>query len=84
MEAFSFKEPWVRSYVERLLGLSAATKQAVIQALQHSLGQQSPEGDGLPDRFWRTFGAWDDPRSADELARSIREARHSRDRPVDL
>lgn len=84
MKAFSFKEPWVRSYLERLLGLSAASKKAIIRTLEHSLAKPGPEGEGLPDRFWRTFGAWDDPRTAEELARSIREARYNRDRPVDL
>lgn len=85
MEAFSFKEPWVKGYVERLLGLSTATKKAIIRALEHSMGRPGPEsGEDLSDRFWRTFGAWDDPRSAEELARSIRAARHDRDRPVDL
>lgn len=84
MEAFSFKEPWVNRYLERLLGLSAASKRAVIRALERSLAKPDPEGEGLPDRFWSTFGAWDDPRPAEELARSIREARFNRDRPVDL
>lgn len=84
MKALSFKEPWVRSYVERLLGLSATTKRSIIRVLERSMDQRRPNHKkGLSDRFWRTYGAWDDPRSAQELAQAIREARHDRGRQVD-
>ncbi len=52
MKALSFKEPWVRSYVERLLGLSATTKRSIIRVLERSMDQRCPNHKkGLSDRF---------------------------------
>ncbi len=84
MKSLSFKEPWVNSYVERLLGLSTATKKAIIRALERSITHGPKRSKKLSDRFWSSFGAWEGEGTAEELARSIREARYDRDRPVDL
>jgi hypothetical protein len=84
MKAFSFKEPWVHSYVERLLGLSTATKKAIIRALELSMNPSPKRGKRLSKRFWSAFGAWEGDGTAEELARSIRADRYDRDRPVDL
>ncbi|MBS1547143.1 MAG: hypothetical protein JST38_02965 [Bacteroidetes bacterium] len=75
MKSLSFKEPWVSSYVERLLGLSAATKRAIISVLEKSLGERKEPKKGFSDKFWSACGAWDSPESAEELAASIRSAR---------
>ncbi|MDX9751524.1 MAG: hypothetical protein RBT71_10625 [Flavobacteriales bacterium] len=81
MKALSFKEPWVRTYVERLLGLSATTKKAIIRALERSMeatdqGQQPRKRSSLD-----AFGMWEGDGSAEDLIRSIRNARNfSRDR----
>jgi|GEM_PF-1794200 len=93
MKALSFKEPWLNSTLEKLLGLSASTKRALIRALENSMlsGNNDPalekEEQGnrkLSKRFWSAYGAWDSPESAAELIRSIRETRYDRDREVDL
>ena len=42
MKSLSFKEPWVNAYVERLLGLSTATKKAIIRLLERSLREPPP------------------------------------------
>jgi hypothetical protein len=75
MKSFSFKEPWVNSYVERLLGLSAATKRAIIRALERSMGPKQAPRKGLSDTFWKACGAWESDESAEELAATIRNAR---------
>ncbi len=81
MKAFSFKEPWVRSYVDRLLGLSTATKKAIIDILGRSIekGQDmlpsEDEERKRTEKFWSSFGAWEGDGTAEELAKSIRDAR---------
>lgn len=82
MKSLSFKEPWVNSYVERLLGLSAATKRAIIRALEKSMaaGKENIEPREnrkkvFSDKFWSACGAWDSPETAEELAASIRNDR---------
>ncbi len=84
MKSLSFKEPWVKTYVERLLGLSTTTKKAIIRALERSMEPKHKPKKGLSDKFWSAFGAWEGDETAEELARAIREARYDRDRPVDL
>ncbi len=79
MKSLSFKEPWVNSYVERLLGLSTATKRAIVRVLEASL-QKGKQGDRHDPRsrkkeFLSSFGAWQGDGSAEELAASIRNAR---------
>ncbi len=82
MKSLSFKEPWVGSYVERLLGLSAATKRAIINVLEKSLmpekGGRAPrtrKKEVFSEKFWSACGAWDSPETAEELAASIRNDR---------
>ena len=80
MKSLSFKEPWVHSYVERLLGLSAATKRAIIRALERSLELKKVERPPDPLRskkqeFLSSIGGWQGDGTAEELAASIRNAR---------
>jgi hypothetical protein len=81
MKSLSFKEPWVNSYVERLLGLSTATKKAIICALERSMEYKSPQEpeDNMvkerTERFWASFGSWEGEGTAEELPASIRNAR---------
>lgn len=80
MKSLSFKEPWVNSYVERLLGLSVATKRAIIRALEGSLkGQDTKPSKKTPRKrspeFLASIGGWQGDGSAEELAASIRNAR---------
>ncbi|MDX9751862.1 MAG: hypothetical protein RBT71_12335 [Flavobacteriales bacterium] len=80
MKAFSFKEPWLNSYLEKLLGLSAETKRALIRALERSLTatpdkRDDKERDRRLAAFWSACGAWVGDGSADELAAAIRDAR---------
>lgn len=84
MKAFSFKDPWVKTYVERLLGLSTTTKKAIIRALERSMEPAPKRTKKLSKRFWRSYGAWEGDGTAEELSRSIRSSRYDRDRPVDL
>lgn len=75
MKSLSFKEPWVNSYVERLLSLSASTKRAIIRVLERSLGPKRVPKKELSDDFWKACGGWIGDGSAEELAASIRNAR---------
>lgn len=81
MKAFSFKEPWLNSYVARLLGLSTASKKAIVDILNRSMEYQSPSEpeDNLlkerTERFWSSFGSWEGDGTAEELAASIRNDR---------
>ncbi len=81
MKSLSFKEPWVNSYAERLLGLSTTTKKAIIRALERSMEYKSPQEpeDNMvkerTERFWASFGSWEGDGTAEELAQSIRDAR---------
>ncbi|MBL0126918.1 MAG: hypothetical protein IPP83_05540 [Flavobacteriales bacterium] len=81
MKAFSFKEPWVNGAVQRLLGLSASTKRAIIRILEGSLRQKADQGEEEEQHqsrlatFWSSFGAWEGDGTAEELAASIRNAR---------
>ena len=82
MKAFSFKEPWLNSALEKLLGLSETTKRAIILALQNSMGPEKndPNSDEeklnkASERFIATFGTWEGDGTAEELAASIRNAR---------
>lgn len=80
MKSLSFKEPWITSYVERLLGLSAATKRAIIRALERSMERKEPESGSDPARkgkseFLSSIGGWQGDGTAEELAASIRNAR---------
>lgn len=81
MKALSFKEPWVNTYVEKLLGLSASTKRAIIRALERSMEpkrdkeKEEEERRNRLARFWSSFGAWQGDGTAEELATSIRDAR---------
>lgn len=75
MKSLSFKEPWVTSYVERLLGLRAGTKRKIIRALEKSMQPKEEPKKGFSDKFWSAMGAWDSPETAEELAASIRNAR---------
>ena len=75
MKSLRFKEPWVKAYVERLLGLSTATKKAIISALERSMETSPKRGRNLSRRFWSAYGAWEEGGTAEELARSIHDAR---------
>ncbi len=82
MKALSFNEPWLNSTLEKLLGLSASTKRAVIRALENSMrpGKNDPELEKEEqgkdsERFWATFGTWEGDGTAEDLAASIRNAR---------
>ena len=81
VKAVSFKDPWLTSYVEKLFGLSATTKRAIIRALERSM---DPKRDKLKEKeerkkkldlFWSSFGSWEGDGSAEELAASIRNSR---------
>ncbi|MFZ1691594.1 MAG: hypothetical protein WAT74_00230 [Flavobacteriales bacterium] len=75
MKSLSFKEPWVHTYVERLLGLSTATKEAIIRALERSMTPRLKRDKKLSERFWSSFGAWEGPESAEELIQIIEGSR---------
>jgi hypothetical protein len=82
MKALSFKEPWLNSTLEKLLGLSVSTKRAVIRALEKSMGpsedhpeKEKEEQREKSERFWSSFGSWEGDGTAEELAASIRNAR---------
>ncbi len=82
MKAFSFKEPWLNSHVDRLLNLSEGTKRALIRVLERSMvvrpkkgDEQEKERDRKLAAFWSACGAWEGDGTADELAAAIREAR---------
>ena len=84
MKALSFRTPWVATTVEKLLDLPVSTKRAIIRALERSIEPKKPGRKGLSDRFWSAYGAWDSSETAEELAKSIRDARYDRNRAVDL
>jgi hypothetical protein len=76
MKALSFKEPWLNSTLEKLLGLSADTKRALIGALEKSMRpvKHDPENEQeeerrKTERFWSTFGSWEGDGSADGIGR---------------
>jgi hypothetical protein len=76
MKSLSFKEPWVNAYVERLLGLSTATKKAIIRLLERSIqepitSEPKPKKPSSDD----AFGTWVGPESAEEIIDMIRKAR---------
>jgi hypothetical protein len=76
MKSLSFNEPWVNAYVERLLGLSTATKKAIIRLLERSMQKKdalrsSPMKPSSDD----AFGSWVGPESAEDLIDMIRKAR---------
>lgn len=74
MKALSFKEPWVNTYVERLLGLSTTTKKAIIRALERSM--EKPEKEKKERKgTMAAFGAWVGPESAEEIIGWIEDAR---------
>ena len=75
MKSLSFKEPWVNAYVERLLGLSTATKKAIIDALERSMTPNTRSDKELSERFWSSFGAWEGPETAEELIQMIEGSR---------
>lgn len=75
MKSFSFKEPWLNAYVERLLGLSTTTKKAIIRALERSMTPGPKRGKKLSERFWSSFGAWEGPETAEELIQMIEGSR---------
>lgn len=65
----------MNTYVERLLGLSATTRRAIIRALERSLSEPSkkpPKGKSSLD----AFGMWEGDGTADELIEKIRKARN--------
>ena len=73
MKALSFKEPWVNSSVEKLLGLSATTKRAIIRLPKRSLEKpKKPRKGSSLD----AFGMWEGDGTADELIVKIRAARN--------
>jgi hypothetical protein len=76
MKSLSFKEPWVNSYVERLLGLSTATKKAIIRLLERSMQQEDAPG-SKPKKPSSddAFGTWVGPESAEEIIDTIYKAR---------
>lgn len=73
MKALSFKEPWLKSTVERLLGLSVTTKRAIIRALERSLEEPKKQRRGSS---LDAFGMWEGDGTADELIAKIRSARN--------
>lgn len=75
MKSLSFKEPWVNSYVERLLGLSAATKRAIIRALEKSMAKNPQTNPTGYEEFLSSLGGWQGDGTAEELAASIRNTR---------
>lgn len=76
MKSLSFKEPWVKSYVERLLGLSTATKKAIILLLERSIHQEdAPEPKPKKPSSDDAFGTWVGPESAEEIIDMIYKAR---------
>ena len=81
VKSLSFKEPWVNAYVERLLGLSTATKKAIIRLLERSMEypeREEPTDYQVKERtetFWSSFGAWEGDGTAEDLAASIRNTR---------
>ncbi len=78
MKAFSFKEPWLNSTLEKLLGLSTSTKRAIIRALELSLdGPENRKVEPRPSSM-DAFGKWVGDGTAEELAQSIRADRHDR------
>ena len=83
MKSLSFKEPWVNAYVERLLGLSTATKKAIIRLLERSLQEPPPQGPKQETTSMDAFGKWEGDGTAEELAKSIRDARHDREKDLD-
>jgi hypothetical protein len=80
MKALSFKEPWVNTYVKRLLGLSTNTKRAIIRVLERSMEPSPKPGKG---GSMDAFGKWEGDGTAEELAQSIRDARHFREKDLD-
>lgn len=83
MKSLSFKEPWVNTYVERLLGLSAATKKAIIRVIERSMAETKPPRGDEELGSLDAFGMWEGDGTADELIAKIRAARNfSRDRDM--
>ncbi len=73
VKVLSFKEPWVNSYVEKLLGLSATTKRAIIRLLERSMEKpKKPRKGSSLD----AFGMWQGDGTADEMIAKIRAARN--------
>jgi hypothetical protein len=83
MKSFSFKEPWLNAYVERLLGLSTATKKVIIDLLQHSIHKEAPIEPKPKTTSMDAFGMWEGDGTAEELAKSIRDARYNREKDLD-
>lgn len=83
MKAFSFNEPWLNSTLEKLLGLSASTKRALIRALEGSLEEPKDEKQGPKPRSMDALGKWEGDGTAEELAKSIRDARYDREKDLD-
>ncbi len=84
MKALSFKEPWLNSTLEKMLGLSTTTKRAIIRALERSLeGNENRNVEPKPTSM-DAFGKWVGDGTADELAESIRSDRYDREKDLDL
>ena len=83
MKSFSFKEPWVNSYMERLLGLSVSTKKAIIRLLERSIQEKKEPEQKKHVTSMDAFGMWEGDGTAEELARKIREARYDREKDLD-
>ncbi|MEO7081289.1 MAG: hypothetical protein ABIY71_07160 [Flavobacteriales bacterium] len=84
MKALSFKEPWLNSTLEKMLGLSTTTKRAIIRALERSLeGNEKRNVEPKPTSM-DAFGKWVGDGTADELAESIRSDRYDREKDLDL
>lgn len=84
MKALSFKEPWLNSTLEKLLGLSATTKRALIRALERSMEGNGNRNVEPKPRSMDAFGKWIGDGTAEELANSIRSDRYDREKDLDL
>jgi len=83
MKTFSFKEFWVNTYVERLLGLSATTRRAIIRVVERALQKQTEPNKKHGPSSMDAFGMWEGDGTAEELAKSIRDARYDREKDLD-
>jgi len=73
----------LNAYVERLLGLSTATKKAIVRVLERSMQPETSQEPKSKITSMDAFGMWEGDGTAEELAKSIREARYNREKNLD-
>ncbi len=73
----------VETYTHLLEGLSESHKIELIENLARSL-RNAKDDQAKDERFYKSFGAWESDKSAEEIADEIKSSRNFRKREIKL